>query len=252
MKRRDFLNCLGGAGLLAWRRTVALAAAGGALPAPADPGRAQGRQRRAQYRGALHRPELLRAAPAHRHPAARCCRWATGHGLHPALQPLLPLWQAGELAWCRASATRKSEPVAFPLHRDMGHGVEQRRIPAAGLAGAQLPRPAAAGRLRRRCRGGRQPGHGPLSGGGRVVALNNPEQFARLARLAQEGGGRGGGALAHIRRGSSPTLFPRRRNSMSRLPALPFAASFPVWLRHGRAARPARCWAAVPKWPCCA
>jgi uncharacterized protein (DUF1501 family) len=41
---------------------------------------------------------------------------------------------------------------------------------------------------------------GPFSGGARAIALRNPEQFQRQARLAQPGGDGRNAALAHIRK----------------------------------------------------
>jgi uncharacterized protein (DUF1501 family) len=123
-----------------------------------------------------------------------------GHGLHPALQPLLPLWQGGELAiiqglgypqpnlshfrsieiWDTASASNQTLQQGW-----LARSFRTRPPPAAFAADALVV--------------GSQD-MGPFVGGGRVVALSNPEQFARQARLAQEGGSRSGGALAHILR----------------------------------------------------
>ena len=98
MKRRDFLNCLGGAGLLAL--TPSLAAAAGAAPYQRllilveIKGGNDGLNTVAPYtdpdyyflrpRIGIHREQVLQISDR--------------LGFHPSLQALLPLWQARELA----------------------------------------------------------------------------------------------------------------------------------------------------------
>jgi uncharacterized protein (DUF1501 family) len=200
MRRRDFLGCISAAGLL------------GLLPAMARAGVSS------PYRRLLVLVELkggndgLNTVVPYADPNYYALRprlaisagdvlpLDAGHGLHPALQPLLPLWQGGELAiihglgypqpnlshfrsieiWDTASASNQTLQQGW-----LARSFRTRPPPAAFAADALVV--------------GSQD-MGPFVGGGRVVALSNPEQFARQARLAQEGGSRGGGALAHIRR----------------------------------------------------
>src|SRR6516162_6201670 len=83
-----------------------------------------------------------------------------------------------------------AESFALPLDRGLGHGVEERRILAGGLAHANFrrraPTPsafAADGVIIG------SPDLGPLAGGGtRAIALANTEQFLRQARLATREG----------------------------------------------------------------
>lgn len=51
------------------------------------------------------------------------------YGLHPSLQPLMPLWQAGELGGAGAVVSA-AQSVAFPFHRDLGHRLALRPVPA--------------------------------------------------------------------------------------------------------------------------
>jgi uncharacterized protein (DUF1501 family) len=67
---------------------------------------------------------------------------------------------------------------------------------------------------------------GPFVGGGRVVALSNPEQFARMARLAQEGGSGRHGALAHIQRVEADIVAAAAKINSS-APAFAFRSEFP-------------------------
>lgn len=200
MKRRDFLGGIGAAGLLGLLPGVALAA------------------REAPYRRLLILIELkggndglntvvpytdpnyyaLRPRIAIR--ADEVLRLGEGLGLHPALQPLLPLWQAGELAVIQGLGYPKPNLSHFrsiEIWDTASHSDEY--LQQGWLGRSFLGQPPPAGFAADAVVVGSQD-MGPFSGGGRVVALNNPEQFARLARLAREGGGLGGGALAHIRR----------------------------------------------------
>ena len=124
-----------------------------------------------------------------------------GHsGLHPSLQPLLPLWQAGELAviqglgypqpnlshfrsieiWDTASRSEEYLQTGWLARSFAAHPA-----PAGFAADGIL---VGAGEL------------GPLAGGARAIALSSPEQFQRQARLAQPAGAGRNPALAHIRK----------------------------------------------------
>lgn len=120
-------------------------------------------------------------------------------GLHPSLQPLLPSWQAGELAviqglgyanpnlshfrsieiWDTASRSDEYLQTGWLARSFAAHPVPSGFAADGILMGAGEP--------------------GPLSGA-RAIALSSPEQFQRQAKLAQPAGEGGNAALAHIRR----------------------------------------------------
>ena len=119
-------------------------------------------------------------------------------GLHPALQPLLPAWQSGELAivggvgypganlshfrsieiWDTASNSDEYLRSGW-LARVFEQAPPARTFAAdAVIVGSEL---------------------GPFTGpGNRAIALTNAEQFLQQARLARPGGRAPGGALQHI------------------------------------------------------
>ncbi|MDR3391922.1 MAG: DUF1501 domain-containing protein [Sulfuriferula sp.] len=120
-------------------------------------------------------------------------------GLHPALQPMLPLWQAGEVAvvqgvgypdpnlshfraieiWDTASASNEYLEQGW-LSRTFAQFPPPQGFAAEGVSigSADL---------------------GPLAGGARAIVLNNADQFAREAKLADDAPiQRSNAALAHI------------------------------------------------------
>lgn len=120
--------------------------------------------------------------------------------LHPALAPLMPLWQAGQLAWVQG--------VGYP-HPNLSHfrsieiwetaSSSDETLDAGWLARLfqQVPPPAAF------AADGVAVGSaelGPLAGSGvRTLALTDTEQFHRLSRLAESAPTRSSNpALAHI------------------------------------------------------
>ncbi|SCK29281.1 DUF1501 domain-containing protein [Vogesella sp. LIG4] len=119
-------------------------------------------------------------------------------GLHPALAPLLPLWQAGQLAivqgvgypepnlshfrsidiWDSASNSQQYLSDGW-LTRLFQHYPPGDAYASDGvILGSQTL--------------------GPLAGGARAVVLTTPDSFARQARLVQSHAAGGSGALAHI------------------------------------------------------
>jgi uncharacterized protein (DUF1501 family) len=121
-------------------------------------------------------------------------------GLHPALKPLLPLWEARELAIVQG--------VGYP-HPNLSHfrSIEiwdtasrsDQYLPegwlARAFAGYPVPAQFAAGGV---AVGGAD--MGPLAGGTRAIALTDPEVFLRQARLANPVGKGRNSALDHILR----------------------------------------------------
>lgn len=199
MKRREFLSCLGGAGLLALAPDLAAAGAtpyqrllilvelkGGndglnTVVPYADPD-----YYRLRPRIGIRREEVLPISER--------------LGFHPSLQALLPLWQARELAVVQG--------VGYP-NPNLSHFRSIEIWDTASNSEETLQRgwlartftstpPSAAFAADGVVVGGQD--MGPLLGGRRVVALSSPEQFTRLARLAEGGGATRGGPLAHIQR----------------------------------------------------
>jgi uncharacterized protein (DUF1501 family) len=226
MKRREFLNCLGGAGLLALAPNLAAAAA------------------TSPYQRLLILVELkggndgLNTVVPYTDPSYYALRPRIGIrrdevlqisdriGFHPALQALLPLWQAGELAVVQG--------VGYP-NPNLSHfrSIEiwdtasrsDEYLQQGWLARSFVRAPPPAAFAADAVVVGSQD-MGPLVGGGRVVALSNPEQFARMARLAQEGGAIRGGALAHIQRVEADIRQAAAKINSSG-PGFNFATAFP-------------------------
>ena len=120
-------------------------------------------------------------------------------GLHPALKPLMPLWQDGQLAIVQGlgypvpnlSHFRSIEiwDTASQSDQYLGEGWLAR-----AFAANPVPKEFAADGV---SVGGAD--LGPLAGtGARAIALNDPESFLRQARLANPAGARRNAALAHI------------------------------------------------------
>ncbi len=121
-------------------------------------------------------------------------------GFHPSLQSLLPLWQGRELAVVQG--------VGYP-NPNLSHfrsieiwdtaSSSEDYLQQGWLARAFAVTPPPAAFAADGVVVGSQD-MGPLMGGRRVVALSNPERFARMARLAEGGSATGSGPLAHIQR----------------------------------------------------
>ncbi|HSA69995.1 MAG TPA: DUF1501 domain-containing protein [Burkholderiales bacterium] len=119
-------------------------------------------------------------------------------GLHPALKPLMPLWQEGELAIVQGvgypspnlSHFRSIEiwDTASRSDQYLGEGWLAR-----AFAAHPVPSQFAAGGV---AVGGAE--MGPLAGAARAIALTQPEVFLRQARLARPMGAGRNSALDHI------------------------------------------------------
>ena len=119
--------------------------------------------------------------------------------LHPALAPLVPTWERRQLAMLQGIGYPDPNLSHFRSIEIWETGSRSDQVLADGwLARAFARRPvppdfAADGVV--------IGGHdlGPLAGGGtRTIALANPEQFLRRAKLASPAGERRNAALAHI------------------------------------------------------
>lgn len=149
-----------------------------------------------------------------------------GFGLHPALQPLLPLWQQRELAIVHGVGYPQPNLSHFRSIEIWDTASDSQEYRQQGwLARSFLtrspPRAYAADAL---VVGSQD--MGPFVGGGRVVSLSNPEQFARMARLAQDAGSVSRGALAHIQRVESDIVAAAAKINTS-APAFAFRSEFP-------------------------
>ena len=119
-------------------------------------------------------------------------------GLHPALAPLMALWQARELAVIQGvgyprpnlSHFRSIEiwDTASSSERYLHQGWLARAFAAHPVPGSFAADGVIVGSQEL----------GPLAGGARAIALANTEQFLRQARLAAPAGGAGSGALAFL------------------------------------------------------
>jgi len=226
MKRRDFLGGVGATGLLGLIPAAARAAAESPyrrlLILVELKGGNDGLNTVVPYAD----PNYYALRPRIAIPADEVLPLGEGLGLHPALQVLLPLWRAGELAvihgvgypqpnlshfrsieiWDTASASDEYLQQGWLARSFHGQPPPARFAADAVVVGSQ--------------------DMGPCSGGGRVVVLNNQDQFARLARLAQEGGRGGGGALAHIQRVESDIVAAAARIKVGG-PGFAFGTAFP-------------------------
>ncbi len=226
MKRRDFLRVLGGAGLLTLAPGLALA--GGGAPyrrllilvelKGGNDGLntvvpfADANYYSLRPRIAVSRDEVLQISE--------------GVGFHPALQALLPLWQARELAVVQGVGYAKPNLSHFRSIEIWDTASNSEEYLAQGWLArcfADTPPPAefaADGVVV-----GSQD-MGPLAGGKRVVALSDPEEFVRMARLADDAGVARNGPLAHILRVEADI-----RQAAAQLgsggPAFAFASEFP-------------------------
>lgn len=122
-------------------------------------------------------------------------------GLHPSLQPLMPLWEARELAVVQGvgyPGANLSHFRSIEIWDTASKSSEYLRDGwlARAFAGTPTPRTYAADAV---VVGGAD--MGPFAGrGARALALSNTEQFLRQAKLAAPAGQSQNAALAHILR----------------------------------------------------
>jgi len=120
-------------------------------------------------------------------------------GLHPALKPLVPLWEARELAIVQGVGYPSPNLSHFRSIEIWDTASRSDQYLAEGwlaraFAGAPVPAQFAAGGV---AVGGSD--MGPLAGAGtRAIALTSPEVFLRQARLAKPVGAGRNSALDHI------------------------------------------------------
>jgi uncharacterized protein (DUF1501 family) len=147
------------------------------------------------------------------------------HGLHPSLAPLLPIWEAKELAVVQG--------VGYP-EPNLSHfrsieiwdtaSKSDEYLDAGWLARAFAASPSPAGFAAEGVIVGAA-GMGPLAGAPRAVALTSPEQFVRAARLAGDRAAEPrNGALAHLLRVENAIVASAQKLHAGRV----FATSFPA------------------------
>lgn len=120
------------------------------------------------------------------------------YGLHPSLQPLMPLWQAGELSVVQGLSYPQPNLSHFRsieiwdtasradqyLHEGwLTRAFAARPVPASFGADGVIIGSADLG---------------PLDGGARAVALASPDAFLNEARLAMPSNATGNATLAHV------------------------------------------------------
>jgi uncharacterized protein (DUF1501 family) len=224
--RRDFLQCCGGAGLLALAPGLAFAAGGAPyrrlLILVELKGGNDGLNTVVPYADA----DYYRLRPQIGVRREEVLPIDERLGFHPSLQALLPLWQAQELAVVQGVGYPNPNLSHFRSIEIWDTASSSEEYLAQGWLArcfADAPPPAAF------AADGVVIGSqdmGPLAGGKRVVALSNPEQFVRMARLAGDAGVARNGPLAHILRVEADI-----RQAAARLngagPAFVFATEFP-------------------------
>ncbi|MBK1646546.1 hypothetical protein CKO25_18225 [Thiocapsa imhoffii] len=118
--------------------------------------------------------------------------------LHPALRPLMPAWDDGELAWLQNVGYPAPNRSHFRSMDIWETGSDATEVLATGWLTRSLPQGSNPGVPDVVILGGDE---GPARGGGlEVISLQTPEQFVRAARQLQalEPPARGPDALAHL------------------------------------------------------
>lgn len=121
-------------------------------------------------------------------------------GLHPSLEKLVPAWQEGRLAIVQGLGYPDPNLSHFRSIEIWDTASRSEEYLEDGwLARALAKSPSPASFAAEGVIVGAS-GMGPLAGGSRAIALTNPEQFLRNARLARDAGAARNAALAHILR----------------------------------------------------
>ena len=198
MDRRDFLVAASGLAVTAWLPAPALAAAGrydNLLILVELKGGNDGLNTVVPYADADYYSLRPRIAV----PRDQVLQLDGGAGLHPALQPLMPLWQNRELAVVQSVGYAAANLSHFRSIEIWDTASKSDQYLSEGwltraFAESPVPRSFAADGV---VVGSNE--MGPLAGGAtRALALTNTEQFLRQARLAGGAGESRNPALAHI------------------------------------------------------
>ena len=145
-------------------------------------------------------------------------------GLHPALEPLMPMWRAGELAVVQGVGYADPNLSHFRSIEiwDTASASDQ-YLSSGWLARAFVADPAPPGFAADGVAVGGND-MGPLAGAPRAIVLNDPDQFLRQARLARPEQRSGNAALNHILRVEAEIVQAARRLSAD----VPLRTEFPA------------------------
>jgi len=125
-------------------------------------------------------------------------RLADGPALHPSLGALEPLWAAGEVAVLQGVGYPRPNLSHFRSIEIWDTASDSEQVLQTGWLTRALQ---STGDFSRYSADGvvlGAPDLGPLGGGARAIALNDPARFAALARLANGEAAPSRGALAHL------------------------------------------------------
>jgi uncharacterized protein (DUF1501 family) len=199
MNKRNFLKTLGAATVTALVPRVGLAAAspayGNLLILVELKGGNDGLNTVVPYAA----PEYYSLRPRLAIPRDQVLQLDATTGLHPSLQPLMPLWEARELAVVQGLGYPNANLSHFRSIEIWDTASNSNEYLSEGwlgrtFAAAPAPRSYAADGV---VVGGAE--LGPLAGPAtRAIALTNTDQFIRQARLAGQGAHASAGALRHI------------------------------------------------------
>ena len=145
-------------------------------------------------------------------------------GLHPALEPLMPMWRADELAVVQGVGYADPNLSHFRSIEiwDTASASDQ-YLSSGWLARAFAADPAPPGFAADGVAVGGND-MGPLAGAPRAIVLNDPDQFLRQARLARPEQRSGNAALSHILRVEAEIVQAARRLSGD----VPLRTEFPA------------------------
>jgi uncharacterized protein (DUF1501 family) len=199
MNKRDFLKTVGAAGVTAIVPHAALAAAGAGYGNLLILVELKGGNDSLNTVVPYASPEYYALRPRLGIARDQVLQLDAKSGLHPSLQPLMPLWSNGELAVVQGLGYPNANLSHFrsiEIWDTASSSHEYLRDGWLGRVFAATPAPrayAADGVVV----GGAE--LGPLSGPAtRAIALSNPDQFIKQARLAGPSGQAQPGALKHI------------------------------------------------------
>lgn len=144
-------------------------------------------------------PHYAQLRPRIRIPRDQVLQLSESAGLHPALTPLLPLWQAGQLAWLQGVGYPKPNLSHFRSIEIWDTASDSDETLDTGwLARLFRQAPPPPGFAANGVAVGTSE-FGPLAGGARSVTLVDAEQFRRQSRLAGQGAAvSDNAALKHI------------------------------------------------------
>jgi uncharacterized protein (DUF1501 family) len=127
-------------------------------------------------------------------------RWHGAPALHPSLAALEPLWQAGEMAILAGIGYPKPNLSHFRSIEIWDTASDSHQYLQSGWLSRAVEGQAAFARLSADGVVIGAADLGPLAGGARAVAVNDPARFARQSRLASMESGPARGAMAHLLR----------------------------------------------------